>query len=171
MVHPVEINDDDLKAKASRMREAAAELSKKAAPPATPPAVVEGETVNDLGADYSALETWKSAVSMALTVFHGQVMPEWEVSGKGREIIVEGIAEQFAEWWPDGVYDLEKLPPWAKCMAGLALIVFANLDMEKMELRPMKPVPVEEESEDIVAEDAAAKAPGQGKLLSEEDRA
>ena len=167
MAHPVEINDDNLKAKAARMRAAAAGLSQEAAPPA----LVEGETVNDLGADHSALEGWKSAVNMGLTVFHGQVMPEWEVSGKGREIIVEGIAEQFAEWWPDGVYDLEKLPPWAKGLAGLAMIVFANMDMKKMELKPMKPVPVEDEPGDVVAEEAPAKAPGPGKLLSEEDRA
>lgn len=166
MAHPVEINELNLQAKAAAMRAKAADLAGEY----SPPALVDGETVNDLSDDVSALETWKSAVDVGLTLFHGEIMPEWEISGKGREIIVEGLAEQFAEWWPDGVYDLGKLPPWAKGLAGLIMIVFANFDRNKMELKPMKPLPPEEpEPEDVVIEKAAPKrASG---LLSEEDRA
>ncbi len=88
-------------------------------------------------------EQWRDAIDFGLTLVHSEAFPEWEMSPKGRELILNSGAHYGAKYWPKGpaYVDPAMLPPWLQIVVGVALIAWKNFDRKTMTLKAMRPEP------------------------------
>jgi len=137
VAHSVEIDDERWAA------ERAALMPGTDQPAVTAPAGSDNPEV-----PMGAQAEWRGAMEWALPLVHAFACPNWEISGQGRELLIDGWSEQLAEFFPDGFdIDWDNLPPWLKMAGGLGMVAFANFDMEHMKIKPLREPAIEGQAE------------------------
>lgn len=141
MAHSVEIDDVRWAAeRAALMPDAEPSGERKVLPP--------HESGGGDEIPMGAQEEWRGAIEWVLPMAHAFICPNWELSGKGRELMIDGWSEQFAELFPDGFdIDWDNVPPWVKMAGGLGMVAFANFDMEHMKIKPLREPAIEGQAE------------------------
>lgn len=83
----------------------------------------------------------------------------WTIPKESGDKFAQALAECADQLMPGGLGNMEAWGPWAKLAFAAGMIVVPNIDMETWRIKPLRPVPPEEESND---EKTGAPAPGTG---------
>lgn len=83
----------------------------------------------------------------------------WTIPKETGDQFAQALAECADQLMPGGLGNMEAWGPWAKLAFAAGMIVVPNIDMETWRIKPLRPVPPEEENTD---EKTGAPAPGTG---------